>query len=134
MSSFVQLSATAAPGRTLAELDAAITEEIDRLASTGPSDDELERGRVQATTHFVQRLQSVGGFGGKSDQLNAYNTFLGRPDYFAEDLARYGRVTRESLRQAVARYLQGTHPVVMSVVPRGRVDLAVADSSPVEVS
>ena len=134
MSSFVQISATAAPGHTLAELYSAISEEIDGLAASGPTGDEIERGRVQAETHFMQRLQTVGGFGGKSDQLNAYNTFLGRADYFAEDLARYGRVTRESLRQAVARYLGAGNRVVMSVVPKGRLDLAVADSSPVAVS
>ena len=31
----------------------------------------------------------VGGFGGKADQLNAYNVFLGEPGYFERDLARY---------------------------------------------
>jgi len=134
MSSFVQLSATAAPGHTLAEIDRAITEEIDRLAAGGPIDDELERGRVSAETHFMQRLQTVGGFGGKSDQLNAYNTFLGRPDYFTEDLQRYERVTTASLQQTVARYLHDRPRIVMSIVPRGRLDLGVADSSPVAVS
>ncbi len=134
MSSFVQISATAAPGHTLAELDRAIAEEIDRLASAGPTDDEIERGRVQAETQFMQRLQTVGGFGGKSDQLNAYNTFLGRPDYFSEDLARYGRVTKASLQRATAEYVGHGHRVAMSIVPRGRLDLAIADSSTVAVS
>ena len=134
MSSFVQMSATAAPGHTLAEIDRAITEEIARVASDGPTDDEIERGRVQAETQFVQRLQTVGGFGGKSDQLNAYNTFLGRPDYFTQDLARYERVTMASLQGAVAKYLHGSHRVALSIVPRGRTDLAIADSSPVTVS
>jgi zinc protease len=134
MSSFVQMSATAAPGHTLAELDRAIAEEIGGFAGAGPTDDELERGRVQASTHFVQRLQTVGGFGGKSDQLNAYNTFLGRPDYFAEDLGRYERVTKASLQRAAGLYLGGGHRVALSVVPRGRLDLAVPDSSTVAVS
>ena len=134
MSSFVQMSATAAPGHTLAEIDRVITEEIARVANDGPTDDELERGSVQAETQFVQRLQTVGGFGGKSDQLNAYNTFLGRPDYFTQDLARYQRVTKASLQAAVAKYLHGSHRVALSIVPRGRVDLALADSSPVTVS
>jgi len=133
MSSLVQLSATAAPGHSLAELDRAIGEEIDRLAESGPTVDELDRGRAQAETHFMQRLQTVGGFGGKSDQLNAYNTFLGRPDYFTEDLARYERVTPASLQQTVARYLRDRR-VAMSIVPRGRLDLALAGSSPVAVS
>ena len=134
MSSFVQMSATAAPGHTLAEIDRAISEEIDALANGGPTDDEIERGRVQAETQFMRRLQTVGGFGGKSDQLNAYNTFLGRPDYFTEDLGRYERVTKSSLQQASARYLHDGHRVVMSIVPRGRLDLAIADSSAVAVS
>ncbi len=44
---------------------------------------------AQAEAQFVYRLQTVGGFGGKSDQLNAYNVFLGEPDFFARDLERY---------------------------------------------
>jgi len=134
MSSFVQMSATAAPGHTLTEIDRVIREEIDALAAGGPTDEEIERGRVLAETHFMQRLQTVGGFGGKSDQLNAYNTFLGRPDYFAEDLARYEGVTKSSLQQTVARYLHDGRRVMMSIVPRGRLDLAIADSSAVAVS
>ena len=134
MSSFVQLSATAAPGHTLAELHHAITEELETLATEGPTDAEIERGRVQAETQFMQRLQTVGGFGGKSDQLNAYNTYLGRPDYFTKDLQRYSRVSHSSLRDTVKAYLVGANFVTLSVVPKGRLDLAIADSSPVEVS
>src|SRR5439155_11621111 len=45
---FLQVAATAAPGHTLGEIDRAIAEEIARLAVEGPTDDEIERGRVQA--------------------------------------------------------------------------------------
>ena len=83
---FLQVAATAAPGHTLAELEAVIVEEIARLAADGPTDDEIERGRVQAEAQFMFRLQTVGGFGGKSDQLNAYNMFLGDPGFFDRDL------------------------------------------------
>ena len=37
---------------------------------------------AQAEAQFVYRLQTVGGFGGKSDQLNAYNVFLRDPSFF----------------------------------------------------
>jgi hypothetical protein len=92
---------------------------------------------VQAETQFVFRLQTVGGFGGKSDQLNAYNVFVGDPAYFERDLQRYYRVTRESLRQSVVDYLGPTrshHHVTLSVVPRGRAELAAPDSTPAVVS
>jgi len=134
VSSFVQISATAAPGHSLPELYDAIAEEIAKLAVEGPTDVEIERGRVQAETQFVQRLQTVGGFGGKSDQLNAYNTYLGRPDYFSEDLGRYASVTHESLQTTVKRCLHDARRVALSIVPTGRLDLAMPESAPVVVS
>src|SRR5581483_3556457 len=103
---YTQVVATAAPGHSLGELEAVILEEIARLATGGPTDDEMERGRAQAESQFIFRLQTVGGFGGKSDQLNAYNVFTGDPGFFEQDLARYHRVTAESLRVAVERYLR----------------------------
>ena len=67
------------PATRSASSSGSILEEIGRLGTDGPTDDEIERGRVQAEAQFVFRLQTVGGFGGKSDQLNAYNVFLGDP-------------------------------------------------------
>jgi zinc protease len=132
--SFLQLAATAAPGHTLAELERAMLDEIARLAADGPTDDEIERGRAQAESHFTFRLQTVGGFGGKSDQLNAYNVFVGDPAYFDRDLARYQTATAASVRQAVARYFLPDRRVTLSIVPRGRTELAIPDSDPAVVS
>jgi zinc protease len=131
---YTQITATAAPGHTLGELEEAILEEIARLKESGPSDDEIERGRVQAETQFVFRLQTVGGFGGKSDQLNAYNVFLRDPAYFDRDLARYRNATKESLRDATIRHLDPARRVTLSIVPHGRASLAAPDSSLAVVS
>jgi len=49
----------------------------------------MERAAVQAEAQFMYRLQTVGGFGGKPDQLNAYNVLRGDPGSFAADLERY---------------------------------------------
>ena len=134
MAGYAQVTATAAPGHTLGELERAILEEIARLAAEGPTPAEIERGRVQAESQFVFRLQTVGGFGGKSDQLNAYNVFMGDPAYFDRDLERYQVVTAESLRQSVARYLDPGRRVTLSIVPHDRAALAAADSEPAVVS
>jgi zinc protease len=131
---YTQVAATAAPGHTLGELETAILDQIATLSASGPNAAEMERGRVQAESQFMFRLQTVGGFGGKSDQLNAYNVFLGDPSYFDRDLARYGAVTPESLQRAVATYLDPARRVTMSIVPKGRRDLAAPDSQPVSVS
>jgi zinc protease len=126
--------ATAAPGRTLTELDAAITGEIGRLVETGPTDREMERGRVQAEAQFVYRLQTVGGFSGKSDQLNAYNTFVGDPGYFGRDLARYLEAQATEIRDLCQNLLQVDRRVAVSVVPRGRPDLALEGSERMVIS
>lgn len=131
---YAQITATAAPGHTLGELERAILEEIARLASDGPTGAEIERGRVQAESQFVFRLQTVGGFGGKSDQLNAYNVFKHDPAYFQRDLERYQVVTAESLRLAVAQHLDPGRRVTLSIVPRDRIALAAPDSAPAVVS
>ncbi|HXI26910.1 MAG TPA: insulinase family protein, partial [Vicinamibacterales bacterium] len=121
MMGYAQLTATAAPGHSLGEIEHVVFEEIDR-------------GRVQAETQFMFRLQTVGGFGGKSDQLNAYNVFLHDPAYFDRDLARYQVVTHESLRDAARRYLEPAHRVTLSIVPHGRAALAAPDSRTAVVS
>jgi zinc protease len=132
--SFFQIVATAAPGRTLAEVERAIAREMAVLVDRGPTADELDRCLAQAEAHFLFRLQTVGGFGGKSDQLNAYNTFLGDPGYFGRDLERYRSATPMLLRDAAAKYLKTPGRVVLSVVPRGRLALALPGSGPVAVS
>jgi zinc protease len=129
-SSFFQVIATAAPGHTLEEVERAVTEEIARFALEGPTSAELERVMAQAEAQFVYRLQTVGGFGGKSDQLNAYNVFLGEPDFFGRDLGRYLAATPQSLAVAASRYLASAPRVAVSVVPRGQERLALADSVP----
>jgi zinc protease len=134
LGSFFQVVATAAPGRTLAEVDRAITRELATLLEKGPTDIELERCLAQAEAHFIFRLQTVGGFGGKSDQLNAYNTFLGEPGFFERDLQRYRGASPEALRREAARYLVPNRRVVLSVVPRGRLGLALEASQRVAVS
>jgi zinc protease len=131
---YAQIAATAAPGHALGEIERVILEEIARVAADGPTDDEIDRGRVQAESQFMFRLQTVGGFGGKSDQLNAYNVFLGDPSYFERDLRRYSAVTADRLRDAVARHLTPGRRVTLSIVPQGRLDLAAPDSAAAVVS
>jgi zinc protease len=94
----------------------------------------MERGRAQAESQFMFRLQTVGGFGGKSDQLNAYNVFQDDPGYFDRDLARYRDVTPDSMRGAVGQYLAPGARVTLSIVPLGRAELAAAHSDQVTVS
>jgi zinc protease len=134
LSSLFQLAATAAAGVSLDTLREAMLAAVRDLTRDGPTPDELSRVATQVEAQFVYRLQTVGGFGGKGDQLNAYNVFRRTPGYFADDLRRYTGVTEDDVRQAVGHWLGGVPSVMLSVVPRERADLAVAGATPVEVS
>src|SRR5438552_3834148 len=120
-----ELWATARPGHDLTELERVIDEEIGKIAQAGPTPREVERAQNSFEAQFLSRMERVGGFGGKADQLNFYNYFVGTPDYFEKDLDRYRKVTAADVQQAARHYLVDAHRVVLSVVPQGKPELAV---------
>jgi zinc protease len=131
---FFQVIATAAPGHGLGELEAAMSTEIAGVAESGTTAAELQKSLAQAEAQFIYRVQTVGGFGGKSDQLNQYNVFVGDPGYFDRDLQRYREATPDSVAAAARHFLVRGARVAVSVVPRGRLDLALPDSTKVVCS
>ena len=134
LGSFFLLVATAAPGRSLTDIAAIIDIAVQQVKDAGPSESEMERARAQIEAHFMYRLQTVGGFGGKSDQLNSYNVLRGDPSYFSADLARYRDATADTVREATRRFFPFDRRVTLSVVPRGQRALALPGSEPVVVS
>jgi len=134
LGSSFQIAATAVPGIGLDVIERAIHDEVARLRDAGPSPDELARSLALTESAFVSRLQSVGGFGGKSDQLNSYNVFLGDPGYFADDLERYRKADGRSIRAAAAGHLDPAHCVTLSVVPAGQAGLAAPGSEPAVIA
>jgi zinc protease len=134
LGSFFLVAATASPGQSLTDVATMIDQELQRILEGGPSTSEMERSAAQVEAHFMYRMQTVGGFGGKSDQLNAYNVFRGDPAFFARDVERYESATQQSVMSAARRVLHFDRRVILSVVPRGQQALALAGSEPVAVS
>jgi len=134
LGSSFQIAATAVPGIGLGVIEAAIHEEVARVRAAEMTADELARTLALTETAFVSRLQTVGGFGGKSDQLNSYNVFLGDPGYFTQDLERYRQADGGSIRAAAAASLDAARCVTLSVVPAGQQGLAAPDSEAVVIT
>lgn len=111
LAGFFAMWATARPGTDLKQIEQIIGEEINRLAKEGPTADELNRAKTKWEFGFVSGLEGIGGFGGKSDLLNQYNTFLGDPGKFEADLNRHNAVTAESMKAAVDKYLNNKNRV-----------------------
>src|SRR5690606_28412770 len=118
---------------TLDALREAMLEEILAVCETPVADDELARAQVQAEAHFIYRLQTVGGFSGKSDQLNAYNVYCGDPGYIGRDLARYRDATAARMHDTASRWLRKPS-VSLGVVPMGRTVLGLSGAVPAVVA
>lgn len=127
MASIFMIDATARPGVPLEKVEGIITQEIARLAKEGPADEELSRAKAKRETMMISMLERVGGFDSKADLINQYNTYLGDPNKFDEDLARFTRVTRADIRRAAARWLDTPNRLLVRVHARtAEVPTAVA--------
>jgi zinc protease len=105
------------PGHTIEEMRRIVDEEIETLKATPPDRREVDRALNQIETSFYSRMERVGGFAGKADQLNAYYAATGNPDYFAEDLARYRSLTPSDIQAIARRFLPADRRVELVVVP-----------------
>jgi zinc protease len=117
LASSFQIVATPRPGHTIAELQKVIDEEIRKLQSEAPTAHELERAVNQIEASFYNRMERLGGFGGKADQINAYFTFTGDPDWFNEDVERYRALAPSDVRAAATRFLPLDRRVELIIEP-----------------
>jgi zinc protease len=120
LSSVYLITATARPGQSLDRIQQVIDEELDKLRAAPPDDREMARALNQIEANFYRAMERVGGFGGKADQLNAYYTRTGMPDYFEEDLARYRATSASDIPSAVSHYLPKDRRVELTVVPEAK--------------
>ncbi len=114
ISSYFLIVATPRPGHTLDELQKVIDEEITTLQRESPSEHEVQRALNQIEASFYNRMERLGG---KADQLNAYYTSTGNPDWFNEDLARYRALSPSDIRAAADAFLPAGRRVELTVVP-----------------
>ena len=96
---------TAQPGEDLAQVEAALDEELKRFLDQGPSEEEVERVKTQHLARFVRGVERIGGFGGKSDILARNQIYAGRPDHYKTALQRVRDATAEDLRESARRWL-----------------------------
>lgn len=112
--SVFQITATAKPGHTAEELESAVRQVLDRMAGVGPGEEELAAAKTSTLAIVVKSLEPTDGV---ADRFNAYNHFIGDPDYLREDLRRFDSVTQQEVQDFVARDLEAGRGVVVAVNP-----------------
>ena len=126
LTSVFQIEATARPGVKPEQLEKAIDAELALLREKGPTEAEVEQARNRMLSANIRGLETTDGV---ADRLNRYNHYLGTPDYLQQDMARYARLTPESLRAAASNLLPPARTgrdlcvpgeKVINDVPRGK--------------
>lgn len=115
LSSYFTVEAIARPGVSLDKLEAAMTEQVARIASEPVSDAELSRAENQYETSFVSRLQSVQQ---RAAMLNLYQMAVGDPGFAEKDLDRYRKASKDSILAISRATFDPRALVVIRVVPR----------------
>ncbi len=127
LTSIFQIRATARPGHSADELEAAIQGELDSLVESGPTADEM---KATKTVIHTQVLTGIEGLGALADRLNQYNHYTGDPGYLNKDLERYQRVTARGVKDFVAAHLARDKRVVVQVLPGEKVLPPAPPTSP----
>jgi zinc protease len=117
------LSITAKEGVPLTRLHDEVRAILEQ-AATDLDEREVTRARNHIETATIDSIQSAGGFGGKADRLNHYFFYTGDAGYLNQDLQRYTALTADAVRDWIRR-TTAEPAVTLSVVPRGKLDLAV---------
>src|SRR5271165_3780945 len=98
LGSIFELEVTAKPNVKIEDLEKAVDTEMEKLQKDGVSAAELNRARNVTETSLVRGLQRTNGV---ANRLNYYNQYVGTPDYFSKDLARYDAVTPADVSRVI---------------------------------
>ncbi|MBR7743797.1 insulinase family protein [Phycicoccus sp. BSK3Z-2] len=104
-----------APGADAEAVEAAICEELVRLASDGPTDAELEASIAQSERSW---LGALAGQEERADLLSRYALLRGDPHVVNTHLDRLRAVTAEGVAEAAGRWLAPEHRAVVAYLVR----------------
>ena len=113
MSGFFVVSATAAPGKTVADLEAALKAALAAARKTPPTDDEMARVINGWRKSFFGRAESVIS---RASTLSNYYHLTGSADFLAGDLARYTELTARKVHDDATKWLSRSH-LRVDIVP-----------------
>ncbi|XZF16184.1 M16 family metallopeptidase [Chitinophagaceae bacterium MMS25-I14] len=97
------------------ELEKAMEEEIEKVKTTGVTDEEYKKLINQAETDFVSQNQKVLGV---VTNLATYYTFLGNANLINTELERYTKVTKDDLKRVANKYFTKENRLVVYYLPK----------------
>ena len=107
--------ATARPGIEIAAVEAAYLEELERLATEPPTEDEMVRAKALVEADELGGLARVED---RADRLGSYATLLDDPAMINRMLGRYLSISPGQIRDAVREVFRADNRVVLTYVPK----------------
>jgi predicted Zn-dependent peptidase len=90
--------------------------EIEDLATTGPTDDELERVRTLHASTVERGMEEVGE---RADRLSQYTCLFDQPERINTEVADYDAVSADAIRRALPDQMGADNRYVLTFVPNG---------------
>ncbi|WP_306601181.1 pitrilysin family protein [Geothrix sp. 21YS21S-2] len=112
----VSLRIIARPGADLGKIERIAKEELARLVAEGPAPDELARLRARQQSSYIQSLERIGGFGGKSDMLASGLALADDPELRYKSATRMLGYTAADIQAAGRKWL-GDGVFILEVHP-----------------
>jgi predicted Zn-dependent peptidase len=112
--SMFALWVTARPGVTTEALEAATLAEVDRLATEGPTDADLERVNNLHASHIAGGLERISE---RADRLSMYTCLFDQPERINEEISRWEAVDAGRVKDALQNSLQPENRVILTYVP-----------------
>jgi len=106
--------ATVRPGVDTTRVEAALLEELERLAQEPASDDELARAKALVEADELGALQRTDE---RADRLSMYATLFDDPDLINRMLGRYFAVTAAGIQDVARAVFRADNRVVLTYVP-----------------
>ncbi len=122
LGSIAELSAVAASGASVADLERGVDEVLAALTVNGPTPEELSRAKRRVLLDLLTSLQLLDGPGGETGRagmLQRFNHYRGDPGYLPQWVARLQAVTADDVKRALGAHLAPTASVTIITRARG---------------
>ncbi|EME98535.1 M16 family metallopeptidase [Streptomyces mobaraensis] len=110
------LDVKASAGAEVADIEAAVDEELARFALEGPTAQEMERAQAQLEREWLDRLATVSG---RADELCRFAVLFGDPQLALTAVQRVLEVTPEEVRAVAQARLRPDNRAVLVYEPTG---------------
>ncbi|HYQ17075.1 MAG TPA: pitrilysin family protein, partial [Polyangiaceae bacterium] len=121
LSGIVTIGATAATGKTVPELESALTAALDSLEKTGPTTLELARAKrsiLLSTLKSLELLNGPGGESGRAGLLQRFAHYTGDPGYLPKWVAQIEKVTSADVQRVLREHLGAAKRVTVVTQPK----------------